>query len=126
MVKCSVCRKGELVKEKGKSELYGFSLGDYVAEVCPVCDEVFWSEEDVASMEKKAKEKGIWGLEQRAKISIAGNSLIVRIPQKLAKFLGLRKGSEVIIHPYGKGKQISSAYHSVFIGETHALILSSS
>jgi len=104
MVKCPICRKGDLTKEKRKSELYGFSLGEYLAEACPVCGEVFWSEEDVASMEKKAKEKGIWGLEQRAKISIAGNSLIVRIPQKLAKFLRLRKGTEVIIHPYGKDK----------------------
>ena len=104
MVTCLVCRKGELVKEKRKSELYGFDLGEYVAEACPVCGEVFWSEEDVASMEKKAKEKGIWGLEQRTKISIAGNSLIVRIPQKLARFLGLRKGTEVIIHPYGKDR----------------------
>jgi len=106
MVKCPVCGKGGLVKEKRKSELYGFNLGEYEAEVCHVCGEVFWSEEDVTSMEKKAKEKGIWGLEQRAKISIAGNSLIVRIPQKLARFLGLRKGTEVIIHPSGKDKLV--------------------
>jgi len=44
-----------------------------MAEVCSVYDEIFWSEEDVASMEKKAKEKGIWGLKQRAKTSIAWN-----------------------------------------------------
>jgi len=94
------------VKEKRKSELYGFSLGEYMAEVCPVCGEVFWSEVDIASMEKKAKEKGILGLEQRAKISIAGNSLIVRVPQKLAKFLGLKKGTEVILHPFGKDKLV--------------------
>jgi DNA repair exonuclease SbcCD ATPase subunit len=104
MVKCPVCGRGELRKEKRKSELYGFSLGEYMAEVCPCCGEIFWSEEDVALMEKKAREKGIWGLEQRAKIAVAGNSLIVRIPQKLAKFLRLKKGTEVIIHPQDKDK----------------------
>ena len=60
MVKCPVCGRGELVKEKRKSELYGFSLGEYMAEVCPHCSEIFWIEEDVTTMEKEAKEKGIY------------------------------------------------------------------
>lgn len=42
-----------------------------MAEVCSCCDEIFWTEEDVAVMEKKAKEKGIWG-RAKSKIAVAG------------------------------------------------------
>jgi len=75
-----------------------------MAEVCRACGEIFWLEDDVAQMEKRAKELGIWGLEHKTKVSVAGNSLIIRIPRKLAQFLGLDKGSEVVVHPYGKDK----------------------
>jgi YgiT-type zinc finger domain-containing protein len=59
MVKCPVCGRGELVKEKRKSKLYGFSLGEYMAEVCSRCSEIFWTEEDVALMENMTKDKDI-------------------------------------------------------------------
>jgi antitoxin component of MazEF toxin-antitoxin module len=55
-------------------------------------------------MEEKAKILGIWGLEQRTKVSVAGNSLIVRIPRKIAKFIGMKKGETVSVHPVGRDK----------------------
>lgn len=49
---------------------------------------------------------GIWGLEERTKVAVAGNSLMVRIPKNLAKFLRLQKGVEVSIHPFGKERLV--------------------
>ncbi len=104
MAKCPVCGKSALRRENRKSELYGFDLGGYTAEVCPSCGEIFWDENDVRKMEEKAKKLGIWGLERRTKVAVAGNSLIVRIPRNIAKFIGLRKGEMVSLHPLGRDK----------------------
>ena len=104
MPKCSVCGKASLQREVRKSELYGFDLGNYPAEVCPSCGEIFWREGDVQKMEEKAKRLGIWGLERRTKVGVAGNSLIVRVPKVIAKFIGLKKGEVVSLHPLGRNK----------------------
>ncbi len=93
-------------REKRSAEQDGFDLGVYVAEVCPSCGEVFWNEKDVIKMEHKAKDIGIWGLEQKTKVAAVGNSLAVRIPKRLANFLGLRQGVEVLIHPLGRDKLV--------------------
>jgi hypothetical protein len=63
----SVCGKSELILEKRRSELYGFDLGEYMAEVCKACGEIFWFEDDVTQMEKRAKELAIWDLSIRQK-----------------------------------------------------------
>ena len=105
-MKCPVCGRANFRREKRRAEQDGFDLGVYVAEVCPSCGEVFWNEKDVVRMEHKAKEIGIWGLEQKTKVAIVGNSLAVRIPKRLADFLGLRQGVEVLIHPMGRDKLV--------------------
>jgi antitoxin component of MazEF toxin-antitoxin module len=35
---------------------------------------------------------------------VAGNSLIVRIPRSIARFIGLKKGETVSVHPQGRDK----------------------
>jgi antitoxin component of MazEF toxin-antitoxin module len=55
-------------------------------------------------MEERAKKLGIWGLEHRTKVAVAGNSLMVRIPKSIAKFIGLKKGETVSMHPLGRDK----------------------
>jgi ribosomal protein L32 len=106
MVRCPVCGKANLRNEKRRAEQNGFDLGVYVAEVCPSCGEIFWDSDDVGRMERKAKRIGIWGLEQRTKVAVVGNSLAVRIPKRLADFLGLTRGAEVLLHPMGKNKLV--------------------
>ena len=106
MIKCPVCGRANLRREKRRAEQEGFDLGAYVAEVCPSCEEIFWTEKDVERMEHRAKEIGIWGLQRKTKVAIVGNSLAIRIPQPLANFLGLRHGTEVLIHPMGRDKLI--------------------
>ncbi len=104
MTRCPVCGKAALRKEARRSELYGFDLGEYSAEVCPSCGEIFWLETDVKKMEQKAKKLGIWGLEHTTRVGVAGNSLIVRVPKSIAQFVGLKKGGAVSIHPVGRDK----------------------
>lgn len=105
-MKCPVCGRGVLRSESRHAEQNGFDLGVYVADVCTSCEEVFWKENDVRKMERRAKKIGVWGLEQRTKVATVGNSLAVRIPKRLTNFLGLRRGDEVIIHPMGKNKLV--------------------
>jgi len=106
LVKCPVCGRASLRREKRHAEQSGFDLGVYVAEVCPSCGELFWDEKDVAKMEQKAKAIGIWGLEQKTKVAVVGNSLAVRIPKRLANFLGLKRGTDVLVHPMGRDKLV--------------------
>jgi len=106
LVNCPVCGKSQLIRKKRHAEQYGFDLGIYFAEVCPSCGEVFWDEKSVRRMERKAKKIGIWGLEQRTRVAAVGNSLAVRIPRRLADYLGLAKGTEVSVHPIGKDKLV--------------------
>jgi len=106
LANCPVCGRSPLVHKKRHAEQYGFDLGVFVADVCSSCGEIFWNEKSVLKMEKKAKRMGIWGLERRTKVATVGNSLAVRIPRRLADFLGLTRGMEVSVHPIGKDKLV--------------------
>ena len=57
-------------------------------------------------IEALEKAKGLFGLSVHSKVSYSGNSLMLRIPQKLAKLLGLAKGKDVVMYPEGKEKMV--------------------
>ncbi len=95
---CDECR-GKLAQKKVPYELYGVKLGDFPAEVCQKCGEVVFLEETSRAMTAKAKELGLFGLEARTKVGVVGDSLDVRIPKRVAEFLGISKGTEVWLHP---------------------------
>ncbi len=99
MTKCPLCEKGELKKGKIKETMFGIFLGEFPAEICSSCSESFTDEETTRQIQELAKKKGLWGLGVKTKVTKTGNSLAVRIPQKLAKFLKLREGEETYIHP---------------------------
>ncbi|MDP4012716.1 MAG: AbrB/MazE/SpoVT family DNA-binding domain-containing protein [Candidatus Nanoarchaeia archaeon] len=96
---CPICEKGKLKPVKEKHVLFGVDLGTYPGEKCSECGELFTDSKYVEKIEKIAKEKGIWGIGQKTKISKSGNSLAVRIPKKLAEYLKLKEGKEAYIHP---------------------------
>jgi len=100
-MKCVVCEKGELKKGKIKENMFGVYLGEFPAEICTKCNESFTDEKTTRMIEEAAKKKGIWGLGKKTKITKTGNSLAVRIPQEIAKFLNLKEGKEAYIHPEG-------------------------
>ena len=104
MRKCQICEKGKLVKKIVPYSVYGIEIGRFPAEVCAGCGEEWFSEETAKKIEKIEKEKGLFGLSKQSKISYSGNSLIVRIPREIAKFMRLKKETPVTIHPEGKNK----------------------
>ena len=102
MKKCPVCSEGKLKIGKVKEELFGVFLGEYKAEICDKCGESFVDEETMLAIETKAKELGIWGLSKKVKVVHSGNSLAIRIPSSISKFLKLQEGIEISLHPEGR------------------------
>ena len=107
-MKCPNCN-GKLHEEKA-TYFYGETkLGDFDAEVCQKCGEIFFTEGASDVIDKKAKELGVWGIGQEGKIGYSGNSIIVRVPKKIAKFLNFKEGKSVYIRPEGKKKLVVEA-----------------
>ena len=104
MTTCPSCNKGKLRSKKIKEEMFGVSLGEYPAQVCHVCGESFLDERAMADLEARAKAAGLWGLGKKARVVKSGNSLVIRIPADLAKYLKLKAGTEVYVHPEGNDR----------------------
>ncbi|MBI2106257.1 AbrB/MazE/SpoVT family DNA-binding domain-containing protein [Candidatus Woesearchaeota archaeon] len=99
MTKCPICDNGKLKSGEIEETMFGIYLGKFPAEICDRCGESFTSEEMTKKIEMIAKEKGIWGLGIKTKVAKTGNSLAIRIPKNIAKFLHLKEGRDVFIHP---------------------------
>lgn len=104
--KCPVCRRGSLRLKRVREEMFGVDLGSYDAEVCSHCGEVFFTAESVDQIEARAREVGLWGLASKVKVAKSGNSLVVRIPSPLARYLKLRNGQEVLVAPDQKHRLV--------------------
>lgn len=107
MVKCYMCNKGNLVNKKVPYELYGQKLGDFEAEVCTECREVFFSEETSKKITALAKKEGLWGLSSKTKIGQAGTALDIRLSKKLIDFFRLKRGEEVILYPESRNRLVA-------------------
>ncbi len=101
--KCVMC-DGKLKKKTVDYKIYGKSIGRFPAMVCDSCGEQWFDEETSKKIEKSEKEKGIFGLSRESKISYSGNSLIIRLPRELAKFMNLKKETQVVLYPESKNK----------------------
>jgi YgiT-type zinc finger domain-containing protein len=101
---CPVCSKGKLRKGKVREEMFGVDLGEYPALVCDSCGESFVDQDAMKKIEAKAKEMGLWGLAKKVSIAKSGNSLVVRIPADLARFLQLKGGEDALVRPEGREK----------------------
>ena len=101
-MKCPICEKVILKKGKVKEYMFGVFLGEFVADICSKCEESFTDAETTRKIEEVAKQKGIWGIGKKTKITRTGNSLAVRIPKEIVDFLKLKEGKEAYIHPEGK------------------------
>ena len=97
-MKCILCN-GELRKKIVEYKELGISLGKFTALVCKKCEEVFFDESSAEKIQKKSKELGLFGLAKKTKVAQVGNSLAIRIPKELAKFVGLKKEELVKLIP---------------------------
>ena len=82
--------------------MLGVDLGMYPGQKCSSCKEIFTDSKEMIQIEKIARQKGIWGLGKKTKITWTGNSLAVRIPKKIADYLNLKEGEEAFISPDNK------------------------
>ncbi|HKZ23077.1 MAG TPA: YgiT-type zinc finger protein [Thermoplasmata archaeon] len=104
MVECPVCGKGKLRRGKVREEMFGIDLGEYPAEICDSCGESFVDQDAMKKIEARAKEMGLWRLAKKVSIAKSGNSLVVRIPAELARFLRLKGGEDALVRPEGREK----------------------
>lgn len=104
MTECPVCGKGKLRRGKIREEMFGIDLGEYPAEVCDSCGESFVDQEVMRKIEARAKKMGLWGLAKKVSIARSGNSLVIRIPAELARFLHLKGGEDALVRPEGREK----------------------
>ena len=103
-MKCPVCEKGNLRRKVVPYSVYGVELGKFPADVCDKCGEQWFDEKTSLEIERLEKKMGLFGLSRKSKISYSGNSLVIRVPNAIAKFMGLKKEKRVMIHPEGKNK----------------------
>ncbi len=103
-MKCPVCDES-MERKRVPYSIGGVKLGVFEADVCS-CGEVFFTEKSSDAIDRKAKEKGLWGFEKKGKVGYSGNSLIVRIPKKVADFMQLKKGEGILIRPEDKKRLI--------------------
>ena len=101
--KCVLCN-GRLKKKIVEYTVYGKNLGSFPAKVCEKCGEQWFDEATAIKIEEAEKKEGLFGLCKQSKISYGGNSLIIRVPKEIAKFLNLKKESPVVIYPENKHK----------------------
>ena len=102
---CDEC-DGKIVKKNIDYIFLGENLGSFPAEVCTKCGEEGFTEEITKKIAAITKQKGLWGLNDRTKINQIGGSVGVTINKKIAEFLQLRKGEEVIIYPENKKRLV--------------------
>jgi len=106
MATCPICGKGKLRRGKVREEMFGVDLGEYPAEVCDSCGESFVDQDAMKKIESRAKEMGLWGLAKKVSIAKSGNSLVVRIPAELARFLRLKGGEDALVHRRGGWRSV--------------------
>ena len=103
--KCPEC--GNHIEKKPMDYvLLGVNLGKFPTMVCKKCVEQFYADETLDKIDAAAKEKGLWGLENRTKLNLVGNNLAVRLSKTQVKFGNLKKGEDVVLHSESKNRFI--------------------
>lgn len=88
---------GRLRRKEEETIIDGINCGLLKVETCLRCGSKYFPDASMEIIERQLKEAGIWGM-QKQEVSLwkSGKSVVVRIPLKIAKSLGLKpamKGS---------------------------------
>ena len=102
---CEECN-GKIAKKNVEYIFLGQNLGKFPAEVCTTCGEQVFEEGVTRKIAAMTKQKGLWGLHDRARVNQIGGSIGITINKKIADFLALKKGEEVILYPENKKRLI--------------------
>lgn len=95
---------GKLIEAPIHVEHLGIDFGIRTGHVCTKCGDEFLTDEVWQEIENTAKKSGLFGLEKKVRVRKSGNSLVVTLPPRIAKYAGISKESIVSLAPSGKGK----------------------
>jgi len=95
---------GTLKKSFCAVEFFGIDFGEQPCEVCTKCGSEFLDDATLAYIEDETKKRNIFGLEKKIIVGKSGNSLVVRIPPEIAKFVNVRQKDAARIFPVSKRK----------------------
>ena len=104
-MKCPICGKGKMHKMDVPVERLGVFVGIYRARVCDKCGEEVMDSPEVAQVESKIKELGLWGSEPASVYQIGGN-VAISVRRKVAKLLNITKKSHVSVIPYVQQRRL--------------------
>ncbi len=71
-MECPSCSKSKLIRRKAPFYHHGIYLGDFDAEVCQNCGEIYFTEKASDAIDRRAVELGVWGLKPRFLTPIRG------------------------------------------------------
>lgn len=93
---------GKLKKSETNVEFFGIDFGIKSCEVCTRCGEEYIDQEVMKEVEKEIKKRGIFGLERNIQVTKSGNSLVIRIPPEISKFLHIKYKTLLRLFPTDK------------------------
>lgn len=97
------CRCGGVLKESQcEVEFFGIDFGVRNCEVCTECGSEYLDDETLKEIEEEVKIKKLFGLEKEIAITKSGNSLVLRIPPEIVKFLKVKYKDLVRLFPVDK------------------------
>lgn len=102
---CEECG-GKIIKQSVDYLFLGENLGKFPAEVCMQCREQVFEEHVTRKIADVTKKRGLWGLHDRAQVNQIGGSVGITINKKIAEFLALKKGGQVILYPENKKRLV--------------------
>ncbi len=93
---------GKLKSSQTEIEFFGIEFGLKPCEVCTKCGAEYIDQQVMKEIEKEVKKRGILGLERNIQVTKSGNSLVIRIPPEVAKFLNIRYKTLLRLFPVDK------------------------
>ena len=93
---------GKLKKSFCSIEFFGISFGERPCEVCTACGSEFLDDATLQEIEIEVKKRKIFGLQEEIRVLKSGNSLVFRIPPKIAKFADITTKTHARIFPADK------------------------
>ncbi len=102
------CPCGGKVKWKEKEVIIdNVNCGNLWVERCDRCGSEYFPEESMKIIEQKLKQKGLWGMQRKEVIFWkSGNSVVLRIPRKIANTLDIKANQKAFMYPEGENKLI--------------------
>lgn len=93
--------------QKKRIEIQGIDCGILDVEYCDKCGSEYFPEESMVIIEQKLRQAGIWGTD-RKEITFwkSGNTVVLRLPVKLARNLNLKAHMKAMLYQEGKNKLV--------------------